>query len=461
MSRKSIEKEHPQIYAARMLKGLDVSISDFSHLDPKWVDITNWLYQNKHFELSLLDSSFRTWLPKNVRGSTDAEKTKLLNWYLSELGKIDPLRDDLQIDVPLYRAQFKSIFDAFQDETYPEDIVKGIIDAQSLVVAYGQPGIGKSMLLLDMALDVATGRNWLAGDDVNAGFATKRGCVLWLDQDSGSEVIKERVRAFCRQKGIDPADQSVNFKYLAFPDPAIDLTRYIDDLAESLEDLDPVLVVYDNLISFSAAAEENTDSVSKAFIALRKINERIGCASLVIHHPSKDKYGGQNGGLRGHSSILGAVDAVYKITESGDIRHIKQEKARRRPVGDIAAQWSFSQDADGFLQTAKFEMQDAAKIAQYEQQQKQREEKQRESEKQKRYAEERRWFLDVISKHSPNGIGLKELQAAFDAAGFKSWQPTKERAISALLDAGLIFKTPEPRKYRFYKNPNPSAEDMP
>ncbi len=454
MSRKTIEKQYPQIYAARILRGLTVSISDFSHLDPKWIDVTNWLYQKQHLGTDILNAHFNAWLPKNV-------KSEHVQWYFSELRKIDPLSDDLQIDVPLYRNQFKSIFDAFQDETYPDDIVKGIIDAQSLVVAYGQPGIGKSMLLLDMALDVASGRNWLGDADVDAGFLTKRGCVLWLDQDSGSEVIKERVRAFCRQKGIDPTDQSVNFKYLAFPDPAIDLTRYIEDLAESLEDLNPVLVVYDNLISFSAAAEENTDSVSKAFIALRKINERVGCASLVIHHPSKDKFGGQNGGLRGHSSILGAVDAVYKITESGDIRHIKQEKARRRPVDDIAAQWSFTQDTDGFLQTAKFEMQDAAKVEQQSQQQKQREEKLREAEKQKRYAEERCWFLDVISKHSPNGIGLKELQSTFSAAGMKSWQPTKERSISALLDAGLILKTPEPRKYKFYINPNPPAEEMP
>ena len=61
-----------------------------------------------------------------------------------------------------------SFDDLLEPNLTTNGLVKGVIGAGALVLVYGEPGCGKTFLVLDLGLSVADGREWF-------GHRTRRG----------------------------------------------------------------------------------------------------------------------------------------------------------------------------------------------------------------------------------------------------------------------------------------------
>lgn len=61
----------------------------------------------------------------------------------------------------VWRAQLRTVNDAYTERESLTYIVDGLIEQGSLNIVYGAPGCLKTMLLIDMAVCVASGQPWL------------------------------------------------------------------------------------------------------------------------------------------------------------------------------------------------------------------------------------------------------------------------------------------------------------
>lgn len=238
-----------------------------------------------------------------------------------------------------------------------EYVVNGILSAPSLSIWYGSPGSLKTMVLLDLALSVATGTPWLParpGGQPVASFSTSPAPVLWLDQDSGEDEIDRRITAIAKTK---PFDNQTPFYSLSFPMPAFlaDDPTALQMLIDHASKIEAKLIIIDCLNAITGNADENSPEMATVMHGLRQLAERTRAAVIVIHHPNKadDKI------LRGHSSINGAVDLAMSIRRDSpaapDIT-FESTKTRQTPITPFGAYFAYTQQkgSSNELETACF-----------------------------------------------------------------------------------------------------------
>ena len=196
-------------------------------------------------------------------------------------------------------------WDDIEDEPV-EWLIQDVLPKKAFAALYGPPGSYKSFVALDIAEAVATGRAWM-GREVQAA-----GAVLYICGE-GFGGIGARIKA-CKLHNKTQAGAEI---YVIRA--AINLrssTEDFDLLVLSIKDLMEKtgvqfeLVQIDTLARAFGGGNENDSSDMGAFIHnAGRIQRMLGCAMMILHHSGKDA----TKGLRGHSSLLGAVDTQLEL----------------------------------------------------------------------------------------------------------------------------------------------------
>jgi len=176
-------------------------------------------------------------------------------------------------------------------------IVKGILPRVGLGVIWGPPKCGKSFLTFDLAMHIATGRNY-------RGHAVRKGAVVYLALE-GSYGFAGRVEAW-RRRFKPPKD--VPF-YLI--DESIDLTKDVTALRAAVRSqltTPPAVVVIDTLNRALQGDENSSEDMAKFILAADAIRTDFNCLVLLIHH-----CGIAGNRPRGHTSLAGADDVQISV----------------------------------------------------------------------------------------------------------------------------------------------------
>jgi hypothetical protein len=207
---------------------------------------------------------------------------------------------------PLVREGFKlEAWDSIEDEPV-EWLIQGVIPQRSFVALYAPPASFKSFIALDIAECIATGRQFL-GHEIS-----KRGAVLYIAGE-GHGGIGSRIKAL-KTHHKTPIGAPVYFlrrqvNLRSSKTDLQDLVAAIDDL-KAINEINFELIIIDTLARAFGGGNENASEDMGAFItAAGAIQGRYECGLLVVHHAGKDA----TKGLRGHSSLLGAVDTELEI----------------------------------------------------------------------------------------------------------------------------------------------------
>ena len=179
--------------------------------------------------------------------------------------------------------------------------VQGAFPDTGVVCVYGEPASGKSLVIGDMGFAVAEGRRWF-------GLRTKKSDVTFIVAE-GQHGIKGRILAWeAENKRELPGN--VQFVLDDF---------YIGADVERLAKSIPTgsLVILDTLNRVSAGLDENS-GVDMGIILdnckkLQKLTSGLVC---LVHHCGKNAANG----LRGRSSLLGALDAAIEVSRRGNNR---------------------------------------------------------------------------------------------------------------------------------------------
>lgn len=148
-------------------------------------------------------------------------------------------------------------------------LVKDMLPVQSIAIVAGESTIGKSPLLCQLALCVASGIPFL-------GMATERSGVLYLDLENDlydSQGIRDALVKHL-QLGKAPDD------FLLVTEPPTDLEEYV-------REVQPQLVIIDSLRAFRPDITDKNSNAAQWLKDIRRLSRKYRCAFLIVHHLRK------------------------------------------------------------------------------------------------------------------------------------------------------------------------------
>jgi hypothetical protein len=205
------------------------------------------------------------------------------------------------------------------DTTEEEWIVEPLLAKRRLVALYSAPKVGKSLLMLELAAGIASGRPVLGNS------ATQPLAVLYVDFENDPRGdIRTRLEAM----GYAPSDLG-NLCYLSFPTLAkLDTKQGADELLAAIAEYACEVVVIDT-VSRSVAGDENENDTWLNFYRHTGLRlKQAEVAMIRLDHSGKDESKGQRGG----SAKSGDVDAVWRLSKLGDDTFRLSCEAHRFPI---------------------------------------------------------------------------------------------------------------------------------
>ena len=198
--------------------------------------------------------------------------------------------------------------------------VRGVLPAVGLAGLVGPSASGKSFLAFDLVASIAEGQRWF---DCRVEAAPVVYAAL-----EGEAGFKLRAQAWEAHRGRAlPDAMRMMLQPFALTSP-----KDVTDLAAVVPA--GAVVVIDTLNRAAPTADENSSGdmgeILQAAKRLQALTAGLVLLVLLVHHTGKDA----SRGMRGHSSLFAAMDAVVEVTRDGDRREWKVGKAKDGADGD-------------------------------------------------------------------------------------------------------------------------------
>ncbi|MFQ5930947.1 MAG: AAA family ATPase [Nitrospiraceae bacterium] len=195
---------------------------------------------------------------------------------------------------------------------WPEHIPLG-----KLTLIVGDPGLGKSFLLVDMAARVSVQAPWPDGG------AVARGKVILLTAEDG---LADTVRPRLDTMGGDPASvlalKGVRRKGTdgaSLTEVGLSLARDVQELEAAIEESGAIMVGIDPLSAYLGRTDSYKDAEVRGLLApLAALAERKNVAVVGIMHLSKDAQRRALYRAQGSLAFVAAARAVFVVTADQD-----------------------------------------------------------------------------------------------------------------------------------------------
>ena len=224
-------------------------------------------------------------------------------------------------ETPRQRALFFPLGSA---KPRPVDwLIFGLIETDCIGMVYGDSGVGKTFIALDIALSIATGTPY-------HGKPVKQGAVFYIAGE-GRNGITRRRGAWQHQRGVTTEQMAQSPIYCSDGNlilnsaSAEDIIQAVSSIAETVS-TEPRLVVLDTLARTMEGDENSAKDFNQYLQAAAAIQDKFQCTVLIVHHTGKD--GAR--GARGSSAIKAGMDFSYALnkTKSGNAIVLMCEKLK-------------------------------------------------------------------------------------------------------------------------------------
>lgn len=183
-----------------------------------------------------------------------------------------------------------------------EWVVPGVLPDRGIAAIYGDPSSGKTFLAIDLASRISLGLGPWFNREVEARH------VIYVALEGG-RGIKKRLDAWDKANGTTSTVQTILQPFSLLKDG--DVEGMCNSIASNCAK--GAVVFIDTLAQASPGADENTSTdMGKVLAASQRIAAEIEGLVILIHHSGKDT----SRGLRGHSSLNGAMDAVIGVSRN-------------------------------------------------------------------------------------------------------------------------------------------------
>lgn len=190
-------------------------------------------------------------------------------------------------------------------------LVQGLWSDQAVGILGGEPKCYKSFLALDVAVSVASGTACLRQFPVR-----RTGKVLLFPAEDSLAIVRQRLEGIARMAQVD--FPSLPVEVITAPSLRLDTPTDRQRLADTVQTLQPILLVLDPLIRLHRIDENDATQVAALLSYLRELQRRFHLAILLVHHARKDSNGSRPGqALRGSSELHGWGDSNLYMRRKG------------------------------------------------------------------------------------------------------------------------------------------------
>jgi hypothetical protein len=144
----------------------------------------------------------------------------------------------------------------------------------------GEPKCCKSFLALDMAVAVASGSPCLRHFSVS-----HPGRVLLFAAEDALHVVRQRLDGICRAAGTSLGD--IDVQVITAPSVRLDLEQDRKALTETVDELQPRLLILDPFVRLHRVDENVSGEVAPLLAFLRDLQRRFHLAVVLVHHARK------------------------------------------------------------------------------------------------------------------------------------------------------------------------------
>ena len=188
----------------------------------------------------------------------------------------------------------------YRDLPPTEYVVDGLIEHRGMSSVIGDPGVGKSAVVLDMAAHIVTGRPWHGRRTIQ--------CPVAYIAGEGVRGAASRLKAWERAHG-EKLDRK-----LFIVEEALRIGGAVENwayIAEQCVAHGVGLVIFDTLARMTTGLDENSAAdMGKGIAAFNKLQNATGAGVLLVHHTAR---GATHG--RGSTAVRGAVDSEVLVTD--------------------------------------------------------------------------------------------------------------------------------------------------
>jgi hypothetical protein len=225
----------------------------------------------------------------------------------SKLGEIINTLPDWRPAPPVSRMGAVGLHELHHPSLRHEFVIDGFLDRQGVAMMPGASGSGKTFLVLEMAMCIATGQPFW-------GMDVKPGLVLY-QAGEGKQGVTKRIDAWLQDRGVAP-DAAIPFQMLTRRINLFTDDKDTDDfIAEgkawaAYYDLPVRMAVVDTFNKAITGANEIAgQDMGKVISRMERISTELDCVVLSPIHKSKE------GNMRGHGSLKGDASNVIEVNE--------------------------------------------------------------------------------------------------------------------------------------------------
>jgi predicted ATP-dependent serine protease len=207
----------------------------------------------------------------------------------------------------------RKLFTSVMDVPEVDWIVDGFVVRDGITLLFGDAGIGKTSLMLQLIGCLSEGKGFL-------GLSTQQADALLIEQDEGKPLLRSHIEKML------PAHPSL--RWLEVPTVSIIWDNNAQDfeakgtlLAEVIHSSLARVVIIDSLTSLGIT-DINHPSVSLLFDKIRELAGIFHCAFVLLHHPNK------SGDAMGSNLIKAKVDCLIQMESAGEAVKLIPHKVR-------------------------------------------------------------------------------------------------------------------------------------
>jgi hypothetical protein len=239
-------------------------------------------------------------------------------------------------------GQFPAIADAAEliskPIILPDDVVQGVLHRGAKMELGGASKTFKTWTLIELAISVATGTDWLGR------FSTKRGRVLYVNLELPDAFFTQRTRTLCdeRQIKLEPG----YLKVWNLRGHAADLSKMLPRLLRGIGRDEFVLIILDPIYKLLGARDENkAGDVASLLNEIEQLAVRTGAAVAFGAHYSKGNQAKKEAIDRvGGSGVFGRdPDSILDFTrhEQDDCFSVEATLRNHPPIQPFVVRWEF------------------------------------------------------------------------------------------------------------------------
>jgi len=208
-------------------------------------------------------------------------------------------------------------------------LVESLWGQEAVGVIGGEPKCGKSLLALNLAVAVASGRPCLGRFAVH-----RQGPVLYFAAEDALHIVRSRLDGLSHATATSLA--GIDVWLITAPTVRLDVSEHRSQLADTVRTVAPALVILDPFVRLHRRDENASADIVPMLAYLRDLQRTFHCAIAVVHHSRKGAGNTRAGqALRGSSEFHAWADAGLFLRRHKDCLTLSTEHRAHPSIPDL------------------------------------------------------------------------------------------------------------------------------